>query len=238
MARAYNFSAGPAVLPLEVLQEAQTAQDNFRNSYVNYKKTQVQHLQEQIKLDREMAELSRKSEALRLDMDAMTGRGTFATAEKRALALSNSHKLMNDEMEAIRARNNAFFQGNMKMAAKGGMSDFAKALRSLSSFNLSQVASSSKALAISLGGLFQNFAKWNANNTETNPEKMLPESRVLEIRKMQMDALKNLTDFWQKVLADMTNIVKQSRIQPSWACAGTWLCTKSVFFSGSSPQAM
>lgn len=195
----------------KVLQEAQTAQDNFRNSYVNYKKTQVQHLQEQIKLDREMAELSRKSEALRLDMDAMTGRGTFATAEKLALALSNSHKLMTDEMESIRARNNAFFQGNMKMAVKGGMSDFAKALRSLGAFNLPQFASSARAFAISLGGLFQNFAKWSANNRETNPEKLLPESRVLEIRKMQMDALKALTDFWQKVVTDMANIVKQSK---------------------------
>lgn len=215
------------------LERAENTANNFHTSYVNYRKQQAQQLLEQIKLDREIADMTRKSTYQDLDRQALLG-GNYAEAAKLEMQMKDAYKLqeeatkrnqaialdaykaqygsllktlpgLNDEVAEKEAKRNAAKNALLALGAGASDDERKKAL---------QAYEKAKSEAMGARNALSGTNK-ELRNLKTLAEKAkkmpLTEKELYEIRQKEMDAAKNLSNFWKKVLDDMTNVVKISK---------------------------
>lgn len=215
------------------LERAENAANNFHTSYVNYRKQQAQQLLDQIKLDGEIAEQTRKSTYQDLDRQAMLG-GNYAEAAKLEAQFKDAQKLVDEAakrnaaitIDAYKKQYTAISKTLPSMYADVTEKEAARDRAKSALLALGRDASDeerSKAMQAYEKARSEATGARNALN-QTNAElrnlaslaekaKKMPltEKELYEIRQREMDAAKNLSNFWKKVLDDMTNVVKTSK---------------------------
>ena len=218
----------------KTMEDARAESEKFNQSYVNYRKTLAQHIVERIKFDKEMAEMQRKASYMAKDRDALTGRGNIAEAEKLAQQMEDAHHLEAEALERYRkinydAYNQQYEQllktvpnlqkevtekSNAATSAKEKLDNLPEAadekerekLRKQYAEASAEATGAAKALE-QTRQMIQKLMKMR----DDAKSMQLPEKELLEIRQKEMDAAKNLSSFWQKIVDDMTKIISQAK---------------------------